>query len=91
MSTQFPGCPIIDERGGYTVQPVPGPASMQADTTIKNILPGSSQKLKLLSRGNLISATNSIIGSIQLPNPLIATGITIKKIIKIAWAVTTTL
>jgi hypothetical protein len=38
-----------------------------------------------------MSGQDSIRGSIQLPNPPIATGITKKKIMKIAWAVTTTL
>jgi hypothetical protein len=50
--------------------------------------PGKSQNLRLFNRGSIISKQSIIIGSIQLPNPPIATGITKKKIIKIAWAVT---
>jgi len=42
----------------------------------------------LLSRGKIISGAPSIKGSIQFPNPPTIIGITIKKIIKNAWAVT---
>ena len=49
------------------------------------------RKLKLFKRGKLISATPIIIGKNQFPKPPIAIGITIKKIINIACAVTTTL
>ena len=52
---------------------------------------GSNQKEKLFRRGKAMSGQESIKGNIQLPNPPIATGITKKKIMKIAWAVTTTL
>lgn len=49
---------------------------------------GSSQNLKLFIRGNAISCVINIMGVIQLPNPPISIGITIKKIITIAWDVT---
>lgn len=49
---------------------------------------GRSQKLMLFSRGNAMSGAPSISGSSQLPNPPINVGITRKKIIKNAWAVT---
>lgn len=49
---------------------------------------GSSQNLRLFIRGNAISCDISIMGVIQLPNPPISIGITIKKIITIAWDVT---
>lgn len=42
----------------------------------------------LLRRGNAISGAPSISGSNQFPNPPINTGITKKKIIRNAWAVT---
>lgn len=42
-------------------------------------------------RGKAISATPSIRGISQFPNPPIEIGITIKKIIIKAWAVTRTL
>jgi len=41
----------------------------------------NNQKDKLFNRGNAISATPSINGINQLPNPPIEIGITIKKII----------
>jgi hypothetical protein len=49
---------------------------------------GSIQKLKLLSLGNAISVAPIIIGTNQFPNPEINTGITEKKIITTACAVT---
>ena len=45
----------------------------------------------LFSRGNAISGAPNIRGSSQLPNPPINTGITRKKIIKNACAVTSVL
>jgi len=45
----------------------------------------------LFIRGKAISAAPNIKGTNQLPNPPIKIGITIKKIIINAWAVTTTL
>jgi hypothetical protein len=42
----------------------------------------------LLRRGKAISGAPNISGNSQLPNPPINTGITKKKIIKNAWAVT---
>lgn len=52
---------------------------------------GSSQKLMLFIRGKAISGAPIISGTSQFPNPPIIIGITIKKIITNAWAVTTTL
>ena len=45
----------------------------------------------LFIRGNAISGAPNIIGINQFPNPPIKIGITIKKIIINAWAVTITL
>lgn len=45
----------------------------------------------LFIRGNAISGAPNIRGTSQLPNPPITMGITIKKIIMKAWAVTITL
>jgi len=45
----------------------------------------------LFKRGKAISHAPIISGTNQLPNPPIAVGITKKKIIKNAWAVTNTL
>lgn len=49
---------------------------------------GSSQNLMLFIRGNAISGAPIINGNNQLPNPPIMIGITMKKIITNAWAVT---
>lgn len=53
-----------------------------------NIEGGKSQNLKLFIRGKAISGAPSIKGTNQFPNPPIIIGITIKKIIIKAWAVT---
>ncbi len=45
---------------------------------------GRSQNLKLFIRGNAISWVISMIGVIQLPNPPMSIGITMKKIMTIA-------
>jgi hypothetical protein len=42
-STQFPGCPKLEDKGGYTVHPVPAPDSIIVEETIKIIAPGRSQ------------------------------------------------
>lgn len=52
---------------------------------------GNSQNLMLFIRGNAISGAPSMRGTSQFPNPPIKIGITIKKIITNAWAVTITL
>jgi hypothetical protein len=49
---------------------------------------GSSQNLILFIRGKAISGAPNIKGTSQLPNPPIITGITIKKIMTNACAVT---
>lgn len=79
------------DRGGYTVHPVPLPLSVKDDIH-KNISDGgSNQKLILFIRGKAMSGAPIIIGINQFPNPPIMIGITIKKIITKAWAVTVTL
>jgi len=65
--------------------------SVNDDISSIEIDGGSNQNLMLLSRGNAMSILPSIIGTSQFPNPPIIMGITIKKIIIKAWAVTTTL
>lgn len=77
--------------GGYTVHPVPAPASIVEDANSNRNDGGRSQKLILFIRGNAISGAPIISGTSQLPNPPIMIGITIKKIIMKAWAVTITL
>lgn len=77
--------------GGYTVHPVPAPFSTAADLTSRISDGGSSQNLRLFSRGNAMSGAPSISGSSQFPNPPMNTGITKKKIIRNACAVTSVL
>jgi len=49
---------------------------------------GNNQNLMLFIRGNAISCAPIIMGTSQFPNPPIITGITMKKIITKACAVT---
>lgn len=80
-SMEIPGCPMLAARGGYTVHPVPAPASVKALIISKMSEGGRSQNLRLFIRGNAISGVLIIKGSSQLPNPPIMIGITMKKII----------
>lgn len=91
ISTEAPEWEMLDESGGYTVQPVPAPLSTKEELINKNKEGGNNQKLKLFIRGKAISGAPNINGINQLPKPPIITGITIKKIIINAWAVTITL
>jgi hypothetical protein len=90
-STEGPECASIPLNGGYTVHPVPAPTSKKLESNNNNKDTGKSQKLILFNRGKAISGAPIKIGTNQFPNPPIKTGITIKKIIKKACAVTTTL
>lgn len=90
-STDDPPCAILDDRGGYTVHPVPAPFSTILLIRRRVREGGSSQNLILFIRGNAMSGAPSINGTNQFPNPPIIIGITIKKIIMKAWAVTITL
>lgn len=81
-STDGPACAMFEDRGGYTVQPVPAPFSTAAEDTSNSREGGRSQNLILLSRGNAMSGAPSIRGNSQLPNPPIKIGITKKKIIR---------
>jgi hypothetical protein len=90
-STEDPECDKFEASGGYTVQPVPAPLSANP-LEINSIREGGkSQKLILFIRGKAISGAPIIIGTNQFPNPPIMMGITMKKIITNAWAVTITL
>jgi hypothetical protein len=90
-STAGPEWLSIPLKGGYTVQPVPAPPSKKLDINNNHSAGGNNQKLKLFNRGKAISGDPINIGINQLPNPPINIGITIKKIIINAWAVTITL
>lgn len=87
-STEGPAWAMFLANGGYTVQPVPAPFSTAADESNSISDGGRSQNLMLLRRGNAMSGAPSINGRSQFPNPPINTGITKKKIIRNAWAVT---
>ena len=90
-STDGPAWARFPAKGGYTVQPVPAPASTVEEAKRRKKDGGSSQKLILFIRGKAISGAPIINGINQLPKPPIKIGITIKKIITNAWAVTITL
>lgn len=90
-STDAPAWARFPAKGGYTVQPVPAPASTIDEASRSRNEGGRSQKLILFIRGNAMSGAPIIRGTSQLPNPPIIMGITIKKIMTNAWAVTITL
>jgi len=90
-STAAPEWAEIPANGGYTVQPVPTPASTKLEIINIAKLKGKSQKLKWFNLGKDISGAPIIIGTNQLPKAPINTGIKKKKIIIKAWAVTKTL
>lgn len=62
-----------------------------ADASSRRKEGGRSQKLMLFIRGNAMSGAPIIRGTSQLPKPPIMIGITMKKIMTNAWAVTMTL
>lgn len=70
---------------------MPAPVSIKAEERSRVNDGGSSQKLMLFMRGNAMSGAPIISGSSQFPNPPIMIGITIKKIMIKACAVTITL
>lgn len=90
-STEAPAWAKFPASGGYTVQPVPAPASIPDEASSRSNDGGRSQKLILFMRGNAMSGAPIINGTSQFPKPPIMIGITIKKIITKAWAVTITL
>jgi len=90
-STAPPEWANSELKGGYIVQPVPTPDSTIEEKSSNKIETGNNQKLRLFNLGKAISGTPNIMGTNQLPNAPIKIGITIKKIIINAWAVTITL
>lgn len=80
-STDAPAWARFPARGGYTVQPVPAPASTPEEARRRRREGGRSQKLMLFIRGNAMSGAPIIRGISQFPKPPIIIGITIKKII----------
>jgi hypothetical protein len=90
-STEAPAWAMPLDKGGYTVHPVPAPLSTSPPDRRRIKEGGRSQNLILFIRGNAISGAPIIKGTNQFPNPPIIIGITIKKIMINAWAVTKTL
>ena len=70
---------------------MPAPASTVDEASRRRKEGGRSQKLMLFKRGNAMSGAPIISGTSQFPKPPIMMGITIKKIMTKAWAVTITL
>src|SRR4051812_25928503 len=94
QSMAGPVWPDVDS-GAYMVQPPPkprpGPPSTNIDVTSMNQEATSSQNEMLFIRGKAMSGAPIISGTNQLPNPPIIAGMTMKKIMIRAWAVTTAL
>ena len=90
-STDILGWPIVEDNGGYNVQPVPGPPSQNGDTKSNNNEGGNNQKLKLFSLGKAISGAPINIGIKKLPKPPKDIGIITKNSINIPCIVTNTL
>ena len=90
-STDDPLWAILDDSGGYTVHPVPAPLSTILLNKRRVNEGGKSQNLILFIRGKAISGAPNMRGTSQFPKPPITIGITMKKIIMKAWAVTITL
>ena len=70
---------------------MPAPCSTAAEETRRISDGGRSQNLRVFIRGNAISGAVSMRGISQFPNPPTKIGITRKKIIRNACAVTNTL
>ena len=70
---------------------MPAPASTVDEASRSRKEGGRRQKLMLFMRGNAMSGAPIISGTSQFPKPPIMMGITIKKIMTKAWAVTITL
>ncbi len=72
-------------------KPLPGPPSTKVEVISRQKEETSSQNEMLFIRGKAMSGAPIISGTNQLPNPPIIAGMTMKKIMIRAWAVTTTL
>lgn len=74
-------------NGGYNVHPKVGPESANNLAVINSSELATTQRARLFTRGKIMSCARQILGSIKFPKLLMSTGITIKKIILIAWRV----
>lgn len=91
MSTAAPECAYTLDKGGYKVHPPPTPASTKLESNNRANAGGSNQKLILFNLGNAMSGLPNIKGTNQFAKPPIIIGMTIKKIMISACAVTITL
>ncbi len=94
-SMEGPGVPLV-ESGAYKVQPpatplVPGGPGMNKEVTSSVKAAATSQKEMLFRRGKAMSGAPIISGTIQLPNPPMVAGMTVKNTMIRPWAVTKTL
>lgn len=78
----------IEVKGGYIVQPTPFKTPFKEEDNIRIKEGINNQNLILFKRGKHKSLELIIKGINQFPKPPIIAGITIKKIIIIAWIVT---
>lgn len=90
-STEAPAWARFPAKCGYMVQPVPVPGSTIDDASNSVKEDGRYQTLILFMQGKAIWGAPIMNGTSQSPKPPVIIGITTKKIIKTAWAVTTTL
>ena len=88
QSTELSRWPTVEDSGGYKVHPVPEPDSIKKLFKRYTNENGNNQKDRLFNLGNAISVVPHIRGINQFPKPEISIGITVKKIITTACAVT---
>ena len=90
-STEAPVWARFPAKCGYMVQPVPVPGSTIDGASNSMKEDGRYQKLILFMQGKAIWGAPIMNATSQSPKPPVIIGITTKKIITNAWAVTTTL
>ena len=78
-STEAPACARFPAKGGYTVQPVPAPASTIDNASSNRNEGGSNQKLMLFIQGKAISGAPIIKGTSQFPKSANYNGYDYKK------------
>ena len=87
-STDPPEWACAPAKGGYTVHPVPAPDSTNELDNKRINDGGSNQNEILFNLGKAISTAPINNGTKKLPKPPTIPGMTMKKIIRNAWAVT---
>jgi hypothetical protein len=87
-STEGPLCACTLDKGGYTVHPVPAPASTREDASKRHNEGGNNQNEMLFLRGKALSTDPNLMGTNTFPKPPILVGLTKKKILMKACPVT---